>query len=208
MKAAIIAGCVVLSVLNAPRAHAASRPHVEVGKPRIIVRHITIRGSLLPPPKYDKPYEGELEIQFFSSSEDVQRVCPNTHTETACAARSVDGKKCQIFMATENVIKQKGGAYNFTLRHELAHCNGWNHPNTTNGRRFNVGEKWDEAEGGKWVAANTKVPMPKLPASTRILPASPPVVCVTPEWKPEPCEGRLSKDIWSTARPFQKSDIR
>jgi len=59
------------------------------------------------------------------------------------------------------------------LRHELAHCNGWKHPPTTEGRKFNIGDKWDEAEGGKWIAAITKMPKPKLPVLTRILPASP-----------------------------------
>src|SRR5262249_36051790 len=93
-------------------------------------------------------------------------------------------------MGTEDVLKRKGTNHNFTLRHELAHCNGWKHPNTTNGKKFNVGDRWDEAEGAKWVPANTKVSMPKLPTSTRILPASPPVICVTPEWKPEPCKNR------------------
>ena len=77
------------------------------------------------------------------------------------------------------------------MRHELAHCNGWKHPEDTNGRKFNVGDNWDEAEGAKWVVASTKASMPNLPASTKILPAFPPVVCVTPEWKQEPCAKRL-----------------
>ena len=65
---------------------------------------------------------------------------------------------------------------------------------------------WDEAEGAKWMRAATTVAMPKFPASTRILPADPPVVCVTPDWKSESCENR-KKDIWSTARPFQMNDV-
>ena len=206
MKKTLLAGIAVLSVLSASAAHAGQRPHVVVGKPKIV--YTTIRGAMFPPPKYDKPYDGELEIRFFSSSEDVRGACPSTHSDAACASHSVDGKKCWIMMGTEDVIKSKGFAYAFALRHELAHCNGWKHPNTTDGKKFNVGDKWDEAEGAKWVAANTKVSMPKLPALTRILPASPPVVCVTPDWQPEPCKERESKDIWSTARPLQKSDVR
>jgi len=206
MKKTLLAGIAVLSVLSASAAHAGQRAHVVVGKPKIV--YTTIRGAMFPPPKYDKPYDGELEIRFFSSSEDVRGACPSTHSDAACASHSVDGKKCWIMMGTEDVIKSKGFAYAFALRHELAHCNGWKHPNTTDGKKFNVGDKWDEAEGAKWVAANTKVSMPKLPALTRILPASPPVVCVTPDWQPEPCKERESKDIWSTARPLQKSDVR
>jgi hypothetical protein len=204
MKKALLAGVAALSVLSASVAHAA--PRVVVGKPKIITT--TIRGSMFPPPKYDKPYEGELEIIFFSNSADVKAACPNISTDTACATHSVDLKKCWIHKGTEEVIKREGGNYAFTLRHELARCNGWKHPNTTNGRKFKAGAVWDEAEGAKWIAANTKVSMPKLPATTRILPASPPVVCVTPDWKSEPCGSREIKDIWSTARPLQKSDIR
>ena len=87
-------------------------------------------------------------------------------------------------------MKRKRRDYAFMMRHELAHCNGWKHPKDTNGKRFNVGDRWDEAEGGKWVAATTKASMPSLPVFTRILLASPPVICVTPDWKSEPCESR------------------
>ena len=76
-------------------------------------------------------------------------------------------------MLTQKVLEHKGFAYNFALRHELAHCNGWKHPPTTGGKHFDLGEKWDEAEGGKWIAADTKMAAPKLPETTRILPASP-----------------------------------
>jgi len=138
MKKTLLAGIAALSVLGAPAAHAA--PRVVVGKPRIIIT--TIRGSMFPPPKYDKPYEGELEIIFFSNSADVKAACPNTSTDTACATHSVDLKRCWIHMGTEEVIKREGGNYTFTLRHELAHCNGWKHPNTTNGRKFKAGEVW------------------------------------------------------------------
>ena len=34
------------------------------------------------------------------------------------------------------------------------------------------------------------IAMPTMPSVVKELPASPPVVCVTPEWKPESCEKR------------------
>src|SRR5262249_34355468 len=104
--------------------------------------------------------------------------------------------KCLIFIATEDVMKRKGMTYAFALRHELAHCNGWKHPNSAEGKTFHLGDAWDKAEGGKWIAANTKVSMPKLPASTQTLPASPPTICVTPDWKPVPCESRKATTPW------------
>jgi hypothetical protein len=190
-------------VLNASAAQA-GQPHVVVGKPRIVT--VTIKGVMFPPPKYDKPYDGELEIRFFSNSEDVKLACSIGHEDTACTASSVDHKKCRIMMLTEDIIKRKGESYTLALRHELAHCNGWKHPNTTNGKKFNIGDRWEEAEGAKWVAANTKVPMPKLPASTRILPASPPTVCVTPDWKQEPCAKR-QEGIWVYSQSFPAASV-
>ena len=67
MKRLLLAGTAALSVLTASAAHAGQRAHVVTGKPRIITT--TIRGALFPPPKYDKPYDGELEIIFFSNTE-------------------------------------------------------------------------------------------------------------------------------------------
>lgn len=193
----------VAALLLTGAAHAGQRAHAIVGQPRIITR--IIQTGLLPPPKYDKPYDGELEIWFFSNPADVQQACNISGGDTGCTKLSDDHKHCWMFLATEDLMKRKGN-YAFVLRHELAHCNGWTHPKTTEGRHFDLGETWDKAEGGKWIAADTKMPMPKLPASTRILPASPPTICVTPDWKQEACKDR-SKDTWSTARPFWMNTI-
>jgi hypothetical protein len=182
MKKILLAGVAALLLVTGA-AHAGQRNHV-------VVRQIMIPSGLLPPPKYDKPYNGELEIRLFSNVADVQQVCINSHSDTGCTMLSADHKHCWIFLASEDILKRKGRNYAFVLRHELAHCNDWKHPNTTEGKKFNLGDTWDKAEGAKWIAANTKMPMPKFPASTRILPAPPPVVCVTPDWKPEPCASR------------------
>lgn len=200
MKKLFLIGIAALSVLSASAAHAGQRDHV-------VVRQVMIPTGLLPPPQYDKLYDGELEIRFFSSAADVDQACKSMGEGIGCIWSSDDHKHCRMILATEDLAKRKGKNYAFVLRHELAHCNGWTHPKTTEGRHFNLGERWDKAEGGKWIAANTKMPMPTLSVSTRILPASPPVICVTPDWKPEPCKDREPRDIWSTARPFQKSDI-
>jgi hypothetical protein len=215
VKTTLLTGVAAL-FLATGAAHAGQRAHVIVGKPRIIS---TI--TLFPPLKYDKPYDGELEIGFFSNAADVQQACINSGSELGCTRVSADGKHCRMFLTNEETMKRKGRiSYTLMIRHELAHCNGWIHPKTTEGRKFNVGDTWDKAEGAKWVSANTKVPMPKLPVLMRILPASPPVVCVTPDWQPESCEDRKTKafspkdiwsggpkDIWSGVRPFQMKDV-
>jgi hypothetical protein len=165
-------------------AHAASRP-----QPKIV--RTPVRGALYPPPQYDKPYEGELEIMYFSDAEYIERICNVGPKVYGCASPPrPDRKTCKLFVSSEALAKRQGRDFALMLRHELAHCNGWKHPESTNGRKFSPGEKWAEAEGAIFIPINTKKPMPKLPATTKILPASPPVVCVTPEWKPEPCKDR------------------
>jgi len=69
MKKALLTGIAAL-FLATGTAHAAQRGHVETGKPKIMVKRITLRGALQPPPKYDVPYTGDLEIVFFTHSED------------------------------------------------------------------------------------------------------------------------------------------
>jgi hypothetical protein len=142
----------------------------------------------------------------FSTEADLKQACKLPNLGSACTFPSVDHQRCRIFIATKDVIKRDGVDYAFVLRHELAHCNGWKHPPKPP-KTVTLGQKWYEAEGGKWVRKGTVTPMPKLPVSTKELPAYPPVVCITPDWKPEPCENRKPKDVWSTARPFQKSDL-
>jgi len=62
-------------------------------------------------------------------------------------------------------------------------------------KKFQEGEIWKEAEGAKWIREATHVEMPKLPPSTRTLHmATSPVVCLTPDWKEEPCSERKYKD--------------
>jgi hypothetical protein len=194
MKKALLAGIAVLPLMTGA-AYASSHPRVETGKPKIIVRHLTIRTAIQPPPKYDVPYTGELEIVFFSHSDDLKKACSGS-SDYACARPFSDLKKCIIFTLTEDGLKRKGNTYNFSMRHELAHCNGWKHSPTLGGRHFSLGEKWDEAEGGKWIVADTKMSAPKLPENTRILPAPSTVVCVTPDWKQESCAKR-EEGAWS-----------
>ena len=65
MTRIFLTSIVALLLATGTTAHAGHREQAILGKPRIIVRHITIRGSLQPPSKYDVPYTGELEILLF-----------------------------------------------------------------------------------------------------------------------------------------------
>ena len=200
MKRLLLAGVAALSVLSASAAHAAQQPHVVVGKPRVVTTGSGI--NLLPPPQYDKQYDGELEMQRISTQAEIDRVCEGT-SHYSCASRSRDGKRCWIFMATDDVLKRSHMDYAFALRHELAHCNGWHHPhpNALKRKHFQAGDTWNEAEGAKWVVIGHFGTMPILPERMRILATYPPVVCITPEWKEEPCKNRETAMAVKTPLP-------
>jgi len=165
MKAAIIAGCVVLSVsFGASGAHAGAYP-----KP---IRPHLIYFNYLPPPEYDKPFTGKLLIRRFETEEEIVEVCKGS-SKVACAARSVDGSTCHLFIAGDRVIKSHHTTWLFVLRHELGHCNGWT-------------KAHERPRKVEMVDIKTVT----LPKDKEILPIHPPVVCVTPDWKQEPCKNR------------------
>jgi len=149
----------------------------------------------MPPAKYDKPFTGgDLTIFRVATQQDIRDICLGFNKQkslpaTACS-KTNQTTRCYIFVLTDQALKTIGSNYAIVLRHELAHCNGWP----------------EDHAGGKKVSMATRVEMPKLPAF-RYLVLSPPTICITPDWQPESCEDRATKDIWSTARPFQESDV-
>jgi hypothetical protein len=167
---------------------------------KVIVKHFRIQMSLLQPPKYDIPYTGDLEIMFYTYKEDIKELCGIS--DYACAKVWPDHKKCIVRILTKDVLEKRGYAYNFALRHELAHCNGWKHPNTLGNKHFSLGQRWDEAEDGVWIEADRKMAAPKLPENTKILPAYSPykIVCITPKWEEESCAKR-QEDVLAYSRP-------
>jgi hypothetical protein len=134
----------------------------------------------LPPVEYDKPYVGELTIRRFSTEQELRYACPKVdfkYHALACAGRMPnDTSRCNIYMVTDKILKAAGFGLAVVLRHELGHCNGW------------VGHA-----GGRRVSANADVAMPALPALMQELAAYPPIVCVTPDWKPESCTNRKAE---------------
>ena len=197
MKAAIIAGCVVLSVLHAPGAHAAQRPHVGVGKPQVI----TTWSTMLPPAEYDKPYTGDLRIWVIASKKELrEHYCAWTaaHQENwagvACTSPPNEKKPyCEIYVGTDEILKaQHGLTRSVALRHELGHCNGWGK---------------DHASGKK-ISVEAKVDY-KLPANTKWIKAYPPLVCLTPDGDEEPCSDRtpfwpVDDNPWANSISVQK----
>jgi len=129
--------------------------------------------NYLPPAEYDHPYEGELWVRVAPTEEDIPKLCNRT-SEVACTLHPVAGKVCEMWI-TPDLTKHPDMSLAFIVRHEVGHCNGWpgDHPNAVKTR---MDLDWGQ---------------PKWPAHTHFLPAyrgKP--ICVTPEWKKEPCERR------------------
>jgi hypothetical protein len=132
----------------------------------------------LPPIEYDKPYTGELTIIRFTTEADVLATCTVSKSRFACAKTPDEAvpSHCVVVMLIDEKLKAYGDNYPaLTMRHELGHCNGWD-----------VDHKGERGP----IFTDTHIEMPKLPASTKELPAYPPVVCITPAGKQESCNNR------------------
>jgi hypothetical protein len=176
MKKLLLTGVTVL-FLATGAAHAAEKRQV---------RYLNI----LPPVEFDKPYTGELEIVRFATSQEIKAVCKGS-SEYACTGRLANGARCILFMLLDKQLGDhlRGNAIAFVFRHELGHCNGWpaDHKN------------------GRKVFMNMHIAMPTMPSVIKELPAFPPVVCVTPDWKLEPCKNRNAPAV--VAEPTNKIQI-
>jgi hypothetical protein len=130
-----------------------------------------------PPAEYDKPYAGELEIVRIANEADMLKICKGI-SKYACSSRTIDPSKpphCIIFLLPDKRTRGYGSAaVAHVWHHELAHCNGWT----------------QKHENGHKASLDSPIAMPALPASMKELPVYPPLVCVTPEWKQEPCKNR------------------
>ena len=141
MKAVIIAGCVVLSVLTtASGAQLLSdtcyllappdRDRVEATKRMI--------WTFRPPPEYDHPFTGSLLLRKLDSAE-FETVCPRwtlacTHrvakikcfaTQCTGTDEEVAASLCIVVMRSDDTLKERGVEPDEVYRHEIGHCNGW-----------------------------------------------------------------------------------
>jgi len=88
---------------------------------------------------YDHEYTGELTIKRGTDAE-VRAACPNKFTPNGlalgCTIRRFGGATCEIWIANDARLQAVGWArdYDIILRHELSHCNGWNHLKPGEGR--------------------------------------------------------------------------
>lgn len=89
-----------------------------------------------PPWEYDYPYRGELSVVYMEPAL-VHFICtagfnktpgvrvPFGATIRACAGTALDGSSCELVLPHKHYYEEK--LWWDLYRHEIAHCNGWNH---------------------------------------------------------------------------------
>ena len=83
---------------------------------------------MIPPAEYDKPFVGKVEEFIVNDLDDLETAC---RQKMIGCARRWSASLCVIYLASDDLIRKHGlpGQTIETLRrHEIAHCNGWNHP--------------------------------------------------------------------------------
>ena len=76
---------------------------------------------LEPPPQYVRPYHGQV----------IERVLPLAQARAMCRTRGVSSDACSWTSKGKcYIVIPRGGLVKSLApyrRHEIAHCNGWNH---------------------------------------------------------------------------------
>jgi len=85
---------------------------------------------MVPPAEYDKPFVGQLEEFIINDLEELTSFCEG---KLGCAKRLRMGAGgpvllCSIYLPGDELIRRYGWTIESVRRHEIAHCNGWDHP--------------------------------------------------------------------------------
>jgi len=98
-------------------------------KPQPFQYPMLLQQRMLPPQELDHKYDGKLEIEHLPEKAIYAKCAPaakpNRSPPIACARRY--GENCWIWIMHRDDIERLGWNYDFVMRHELAHCNGWRH---------------------------------------------------------------------------------
>jgi hypothetical protein len=88
---------------------------------------VQLGDRLLPPVKYDKPYDGRFLFKRGQDEFDMIVLCPKKppmgYPRLGCSYRNETS--CAVVMATDEMIRKHGIDPDVVWRHEIAHCNGW-----------------------------------------------------------------------------------
>ena len=89
--------------------------------------------EVLPPPEYDKPFAGKLEEFIAKDQKELTSFCRGLSESVIGCARHWPASESgpplfDIYLAPDELIRRRGLTTEIVRRHEIAHCNGWNHP--------------------------------------------------------------------------------
>jgi hypothetical protein len=83
-------------------------------------------GPLSPPPEYDYPHKGVVEIHRGFDTRSMRRLCPGLeHLKIILGCANNLGDKCLVAINSDDFLKLMGVTFDQVYRHEQAHCNGW-----------------------------------------------------------------------------------
>jgi len=87
------------------------------------------RFPILPPPEYDRPYDGDLTIRVVPTFEALRVAC-NVYNPAMLACARHNAKSCIVYLVEDELMRERGWNTGLLLRHEIGHCNGWpsDHP--------------------------------------------------------------------------------
>jgi len=80
-------------------------------------------GVLMPPAEFDRAYTGPLEIEYAAPA-DVNALCATGRYVRACAI--IGDGWCKIILPKDTGVYPRK-TLELLMRHEIAHCNGWEH---------------------------------------------------------------------------------
>jgi hypothetical protein len=84
------------------------------------------QAQFLPPPEFDKPYEGRLYYEIAPNQDYVRKVCPSfKNPGPALACTICFAGICVIVMVSDEEIRAAGHDPEIVRRHERGHANGW-----------------------------------------------------------------------------------
>jgi hypothetical protein len=83
--------------------------------------------DILPPPKFDKPFRGKLEIDRVQTEDDVRGKCMVYFPRILLGCAEREGNTCYIVLASDELLHSYGLDPKIAMRHEIGHCNGWRH---------------------------------------------------------------------------------
>jgi hypothetical protein len=117
----ILPVCILLAVASAGAALASD----------IWARTMWPRSMILPPPEFDRPYDGKLIVTRVKTPDEIKAKCPEANygagTPLGCARTPPSLAWCEIYLLPDKLIAAYNVDPEHAMRHELAHCSGWIH---------------------------------------------------------------------------------